>query len=139
MTKDHFVYIIAICGPDNRYLDRVKVGISADPHARRDTLQTGCPDELQVATLFPVPNRDIARALERAFHEAQSHCALHGEWFAMPVATAITLMCANIRACLEVTYATASPAERQAALEAASVLHHEQWMLRHSSGSVTTH
>ena len=60
----------AVCG------DAIKIGVSIDPEARLQTLQTGTPGPLRlIATLPKMGSR------ESECHQRLSHLALGGEWF----------------------------------------------------------
>lgn len=59
----------------------VKVGMATNPHSRLAQLQTGSPRRLMVLHWFPCPHKDIAREVERTFHELHADVRLEGEWF----------------------------------------------------------
>ncbi len=58
-----------------------KVGIASDPIRRMASLQTAHFQRLVIAGWWKTPDREIARALEVAFHTTQSAKRLSGEWF----------------------------------------------------------
>lgn len=58
----------------------VKVGIAVDVEARLKTLQTGCPEVLQVYGVAPVA-AFYAREVERKCHRALAKHHRRGEWF----------------------------------------------------------
>lgn len=71
-TGTGFVYFIAASGTGN-----VKIGFSADdPNKRLRSLQTGCPNELEL--LYSEPG---AVADEKAYHALFAHLRVRGEWF----------------------------------------------------------
>ena len=84
-----YVYVIASSeeGP-------VKIGRSIDPAARCKQLQTGHQAELKVYHQQAFDEK-LTPLVERTIHKTLYHKRLKGEWFQMPVETAI----------LEVTYA----------------------------------
>ena len=99
MDEVHWVYVFAhktdagLTGP-------VKVGISKAVNARLATIQTSCPQPIDMAYVFECPNRDIARAIELSFHEVQKDKRSHGEWFNFEPLEAIHLLCLAFRAAL---------------------------------------
>lgn len=93
----HWVYVFAhksvagLTGP-------VKVGISKSVNARLATIQTSCPQPIDLAYVFECPNRDIARYIEESFHDTQKEKRTHGEWFNFEPVEAIHLLCIAFRA-----------------------------------------
>ena len=79
----------------------VKVGISNNVNARLSTIQTSCPMPIDMAYVFECPNKQIARSIERSFHDTQRDKRTHGEWFAFEPVVAIHLLCLAFRAALE--------------------------------------
>jgi hypothetical protein len=78
-----YVYIIAhVDSP--KLVGPVKVGVSANPFSRIFELQTGNHVELQVAAWFAMPTREIAMAIERAFHTVMAKHALKGSGLTSP-------------------------------------------------------
>lgn len=61
----------------------VKIGISKDPYRRMAQLQTGNPHELHMLGVFPCRDEEIARAVEKAFHDLFEPMLVGGEWFDM--------------------------------------------------------
>lgn len=55
---------------------RVKIGKAKNVQARLATLQTGCPDKIELIMTIPGDH-----ALERELHHQFSHLREHGEWF----------------------------------------------------------
>lgn len=84
---DCFVYVI---GRDE---GPVKVGISASPTARLSTIQTSCPFPVKLAQVFMCPDRDIARHIERSFHQTRREKCLYGEWFDYTPREVIGILC----------------------------------------------
>lgn len=58
-----------------------KVGIAGDPVKRMANLQTAHHQRLVLAGSWATPEREIARELEKAFHDVMSEHRLSGEWF----------------------------------------------------------
>lgn len=115
---DHYVYVL--CRVDgNTRTGPVKVGMASDPDKRLRNLQTASPFKIEQVFCFGCPNKDIARELERSFHEVQSEHRLHGEWFDLEPIVAVHLVCLAYRAMLETT---APPDVHDAALDLAGVL-----------------
>jgi hypothetical protein len=52
--------------------------------------------------LFACPNRGIAEAIERSFHDVQARHQSHGEWFSLEPMLAIHALCIAFRAHLEI-------------------------------------
>src|SRR5574343_102732 len=80
---DSFVYVIAT-NPNGP----VKIGHSNDPHRRRDQLQTGHAESLQVFHSEPFEN-DRAPLFEKIIHKTINHKRKKGEWFDMTVDAAV--------------------------------------------------
>lgn len=62
-----------------------KVGMASDVYKRLAQLQIGNPHPLTLGMSIKFPNREIAASVEAAFHTRLDHCAILGEWFAMPM------------------------------------------------------
>lgn len=122
--SDSFVYIISKFEND-QLVGPVKVGMSNEPWKRVATIQTACPFKVELAWIFEVPNKEIARALERSFHETQVDASLHGEWFDFSPVEAIHLLCIAYRAMLHVT-SDLDGDETEALLTKAGVITAEQ-------------
>ena len=74
-----YVYVIGIAdgsGP-------VKIGISSKLGARLASLQTASPSKLKIHHSFSFPDRPLARAFEKLFHERFMESSMQGEWFGM--------------------------------------------------------
>lgn len=97
MNAGSFVYIIAHVAND-RLVGPVKVGLTSNPSARLGTLRTACPNKIDIVCVFQFPTREIARAVEAAFHEVMDPHRKEGEWFDMGPARATEAMCRNVRA-----------------------------------------
>ena len=116
--RDHYVYVI--CRIENGVkTGPVKVGMASDPDQRIQGLQTACPFKIGRVFYFACPTKEIARELERSFHQVQKEHRLHGEWFNLDPMTAVYLMCLAYRAMVE---ATADPSLHESALDLAGVL-----------------
>lgn len=74
--SEGFVYFIS-CGSGLGGPEMVKIGwTSGNPHKRCASLQTGCPEHLNVAAYVPGTIED-----ERRLHQAFAPLAYRGEWF----------------------------------------------------------
>lgn len=118
--KDCIVYIVSHA-TDGRVSAPVKVGITENVSARMGQLRTGSAAELVLIHAFTMPNREIARAIEEAFHSTQSDKRLRGEWFDMHPVAALQLMVMNIEAALSATGPGLSEKERAEVLEKCGV------------------
>jgi hypothetical protein len=78
----------------------VKIGISQNPKSRINSLRTGNPSPLEFAFVFDLPNKQIAKSMEDAFHSLQASCRLSGEWFNIEPIRAIKLMCIYLGAAI---------------------------------------
>ena len=116
--ETHWVYVFAhksyagLVGP-------VKVGISKDVNGRLSTIQTSCPNPIDLAYVFECPNRSVAREIERCFHETQKEKRSHGEWFNFEPVIAIHLLCLAFRSAL--AHNVRDPAIVDAALDICGV------------------
>ena len=80
MVDKEYVYIITMANaPDGE--EKVKIGYSNDPYARRTALQVGNPWTLQVDTVHEVTNMEAA---EYAAKYAMRGHHFRGEWFNLP-------------------------------------------------------
>ena len=105
-----------------------KVGVSLLPSARLLSLQTGNPIRLEFVFIFMAPTKEIALALELAFHVVLAEHRLEGEWFNVDPTHAVHAMCANIREHLA-TQVGLSSDDLSAALEASGVNAARQFMI----------
>jgi hypothetical protein len=64
----------------------LKIGIAKDPAARRAELQTGAAYWLELYWVYPCPGGKI---LEPIMHRLLARYRLSGEWFRVPVETAM--------------------------------------------------
>ncbi len=71
----------------------IKIGISADATKRLRGLQTASPYELVLVSMFLVPNREFARLVETAAHDAMGENHMKGEWFDIEPWPAILTLC----------------------------------------------
>ena len=115
--SDCHVYIIA-AAIDGWLKGPVKVGMAYDAHKRLASIQTGHPHELQIACLFIMPSRGIAREIERSFHVVMRGKRMRGEWFNIYGVPAIHAMCVNIRVALQVNASLSEPEMEEALLYA---------------------
>jgi len=95
------VYVIAKQIDKDTFGAPVKIGIARYPHGRVHDLCTASPFKIGVVISFALPKRDMAKALENAFHTVMKEHRLHGEWFDLPPAKAISCMFANLEAFLK--------------------------------------
>lgn len=59
----------------------VKVGVSAVPESRMQSVQTGCPMQIKRVISFECKHRRLALAAERAIHQHLERRHSWGEWF----------------------------------------------------------
>jgi alanine racemase len=85
--SDHFVYVIAVDGAGER--GPVKIGTSQNPEKRLRELQTASPYRLILMHQFAFPSRDIARTVEKSFHQVLARYNSVGEWVSMPASDAV--------------------------------------------------
>lgn len=97
--SDHFIYVISVTKLGIP-LAPVKIGITSQVDGRLKALQTASPYPLSLVHTFTVPNKGIAREIERAFHEVQKKHKTSGEWFDLDPMIAVFLMCMNIKVTL---------------------------------------
>lgn len=95
MESDTYLYIIGKL-VDYVFVSPCKVGITASLRSRLSQIQTAAPFRVAIHTHFTLPNREIAVALERAFHVVQNDKKLHGEWFDMSPDRAFVIMLVNL-------------------------------------------
>jgi hypothetical protein len=139
MEDECSIYVICHC-KDDRFASPVKVGIANDVLKRLAQFQTASASELVAAHVFPLPNREMARELEKAFHSTQEKHRLRGEWFDIEPLAAIYLMCMNIRSCLAIQ-TDLSGEELEHALALCGVISAEQQLTKREAigGSHTHH
>lgn len=74
-------------GPTSVYvvtcIDRVKIGIAKDVHARVIDLQFVCPFPVTVVGKREYPTRKAAMRAERQLHVHFAEQRIHGEWFVL--------------------------------------------------------
>lgn len=104
-----FVYLILALKKDGEP-GPVKVGIGSNPQKRLKQLGTGTPFQIGLVGAVMMPTRQIARLIERAFHDVFKEHRMHGEWFDMPPGDAAWGLCAGVR---EITRAMISDEELQ--------------------------
>lgn len=56
---------------------RIKIGVAKDPVDRLRSLQTGCPERLELIATIPCAGVEQERKLHRQFRRDK----IHGEWF----------------------------------------------------------
>lgn len=95
MGEQSYVYVIAPV-QDGWPISPVKVGITSALSGRLSSLQTGSSLPLICVQAFPVPDREIALALEKAFHTVMDRFRMAGEWFDIDPLHAVRAMTDNI-------------------------------------------
>jgi hypothetical protein len=86
-----YVYLIATDLYDGLAAP-VKVGVSSDPLRRLSQLQSGSPQRLRIAHLFPLPDRGVALEIERALLAIKHKHRLMGEWLDLEPVIAASLI-----------------------------------------------
>jgi hypothetical protein len=119
--KDCCVYIIAK-NEAGEPSTPIKVGIADNPAKRLRNLQTAAPFDLMLVHYFPMPSRDIANFIEKAFHSTQSDRNIRGEWFDINFVQAMQLMCMNVRSALMMKAPNLTPEYLRLTLELTSVV-----------------
>lgn len=94
------VYVISAVNDDGKLAAPVKVGISENANVRLGTIQTACPFRIELAYVVSCFDRNIARALEMSFHNAQKDMQAYGEWFNIEPVRAINILCVAYRSYL---------------------------------------
>lgn len=76
----NFIYVCSIISADGKFS---KVGYTKDLESRMGDIQTGCPYEIFLESVFAVTSKGFAQAVEKAAHVRLALNALHvrGEWF----------------------------------------------------------
>ena len=95
--SDHFVYVIANLNSAYEVVGPVKVGISNNPLARMQSIQTGSASRLVLVSRYAFWKRSHAQRVERCFHDTCQVYRLEGEWFDINPDAAVSLMEANAR------------------------------------------
>jgi hypothetical protein len=90
--KECCIYVIAAV-KNGEISSPVKVGISDRPTIRVGGIQTSCPFEVRLVHYLTLPNKSIAREMERMFHGIQAKSRAHGEWFDMHPLKALQILC----------------------------------------------
>lgn len=98
-VPEHYVYLIARRDGD-RLIAPVKVGITNNLGSRLSVIQTSCPFPISLVHSFSFPQRDMARYLERGFHQVQKPSRAYGEWFDMEPLKALSILCLMVRIAL---------------------------------------
>ena len=86
-----YVYLIAI-HLDDGLTGPIKVGVSCNPWRRLSQLQSGSPQRLRIAHLFPLPERGVALEIERALLAIKHKHRLMGEWLDLDPVIAASLI-----------------------------------------------
>lgn len=90
--QEYFVYVIAT-KRGGRFSSPVKVGITKNLRSRLATIQTSCPNDIDIVHALTVPNKAIAEEMERCFHETQRDTRMRGEWFMLTPYEALGILC----------------------------------------------
>ena len=77
------IYLLAHERHDGSLEGPVKVGISRAIGSRIASIQTGNPKKVALVFACVLPSADMARVVERHFHEDHQNYRLEGEWFDM--------------------------------------------------------
>ncbi len=72
------VYIMECQSPGFKPL---KIGIAVNPRKRIEELQTGCPWDIKLKMVIPMPSRKAASNLESFLHRKFRKSNMNGEWF----------------------------------------------------------
>ena len=72
----YYIYVIR-----NGKKGSVKIGMTRDVEARRDTLQIGNPKELMIIAKYPVKSQKEAYGIESKLHHLFRRHHVRGEWF----------------------------------------------------------
>ena len=128
MNKFESVHVYIICnGPNDGHSGPVKIGMANDPVKRLASLQSGNPNKLVIWRTFPTPDRNIARVIERGFHEVKSADRISGEWFNFTPRVAEALMRLNIQAAMSVSNMDAELIKESLALMDELAIYHESY------------
>jgi hypothetical protein len=100
-----YLYVLAGLGREHEPLRPVKIGITGNMPARLAAVQTGSPRRLHAAMVINIPNREIARTFESAFHSFYAGKRLQGEWFDIDPIDAMSMVCVAFKDYFERGYA----------------------------------
>lgn len=92
-----YLYLFCSYGREHEPLRPLKIGITSNVASRLTGVQTGCAARLHALAVFGIPNRDIAREREAAFHRDFAASRLEGEWFDVDPISALELICTHWR------------------------------------------
>ena len=90
-----FVYIIATL-KGCEAIAPVKVGITKSVISRVSAISTSSPNPVGLYLAFPLPDRSMAEAVERAFHHVMRKHRRNGEWFDLSPRQARAAMMLNV-------------------------------------------
>ena len=76
----YIYFVVSLISRKHTYKNRVKIGVSQNPHERIRNLQVGNPYELSLWYTFPV-DADKALYLEDQLHLKFKWSRIRGEWF----------------------------------------------------------
>lgn len=71
------VYVVSAGG------SRHKVGRARNIAKRLASMQTGCPESLQLSAFVECSDLSAVKSIEAAVHEKLAQCRIHGEWFSV--------------------------------------------------------
>lgn len=109
-----FVYVIAIKDCD-KFKAPVKIGVSASPWGRLDTLQTACPYDIGIVGVLAYPSREIALQMEDCFHSTHKKHRTRGEWFDIEPNKAVAILRLHLRFGLDM-FSTLSDDDKKQAI-----------------------
>jgi hypothetical protein len=97
LVEMHHLYVVSTI-KDGKHVAPVKIGVASDAAKRVASLKTGCPNEIGLTFVFPIPGRDLANHVERCAHAVGWSRGNHrkGEWFNIPPALAIDMVAKTI-------------------------------------------
>lgn len=114
MSNDPTCYIYIMRKAGDGASGPVKIGITANPASRLSSINTASPFKVSLVCALATPKREIAKALEEAFHRTQAEHRLNGEWFDLPPLKAVVLMELNFYAHLTLSLGMSDEDAREA-------------------------
>lgn len=94
--REGCVYVISAVDKNGNPKQPVKIGITENPWGRLATIQTSCPFEIKLLHYLTLPNKRMARDLERMFHELHAKERSYGEWFNIDPIKALQIVCLDL-------------------------------------------
>lgn len=105
MSRENDVHVYILAAENGGAHGPVKIGIAGNVAKRVRGIQTSCPYQIKIVHTFAFPERDMAREIERCFHEVQQEHRTVGEWFHLNPIIALQLMVL----CIEATFSVRMP------------------------------